>query len=156
MLEAYQSFFEQYPPAGKELRELLGRFQDLKDERTFLDTLLAIARIRPQAFEKELPLSPTDEAGLRQLEIFLSARPETKDVIPWIVGYQDAMREKTSRLAAAFHRPEMTKQSVGFLYCCARRLMEDIRAEIGRKQRSQRVKDPYKLVEDDKPDESED
>lgn len=156
MLEAYQSFIEQYPTAGKELRELLGRFQDLKDESTFLDTLLAIARIRPKAFEKDLPPSPTGEAGLRQLEIFLSARPETKDVMPWITGYKYGMWEKTNRFAAGWHRTEMTKQSVSFLYRCARRLMEDIRAEIGYRQRSKLIKDPHKLVGADKPDESED
>ncbi|MDD5726650.1 MAG: hypothetical protein PHC53_04595 [Patescibacteria group bacterium] len=156
MLEVYQSFFEQYPPVGKELRELLERFQDLQDERTFLDTLLAIALIRPQAFEKELPPSPTNEAGLRQMEIFLCARPETKDVIPWIVGYQDAMREKTNRFAAAFHRPEMTERSVNFLYRCARRLMEDIRAEIGRKYRSKLIRDPHRLDGSDKSQESKD
>ncbi|MHB8830801.1 MAG: hypothetical protein ACYC44_01665 [Patescibacteria group bacterium] len=150
MLEAYQSFFEQFPPVGKELRELLARFQDLQDESTFLDTLMAITCIRPQAFEKNLLPGSTSEAELRQMEIFLSARPETKDVFPWIVGHQNAMREKTSRFAAGWHRREVTEQSVNFLYRCAKCLMEDIRAEIGQKH-SKRTRDPFRLDGADEP-----
>lgn len=156
MIEVYNGFFAAFPVLEKELKALIEQHQDLRDNHWFLDTLWAITRIRPRAFARDISYKEPSDAEIAQMEIFLSSRAETGNVIPWIVGYHNEMNRQTLGLAAAYQRPEMTRQSLNFLYLCARRLMEDCRAEIGRKRRSRRTLRPYRLNGDDKPSGSKD
>lgn len=151
MLEAYDSFFATFPALEKGLKALIEEHQDLRDNHQFLDTLWAITRIRPRAFDRDISSQEPSDAEIAQMEIFLSSRAETGNVIPWIVGYHNEMNRQTLMRAAAYQRPEMTKQSKNFLYRCARRLVEDDRAEIGRKHRSRQPRDPNRLDAADRP-----
>jgi hypothetical protein len=145
MIGTYNGFFATFPALEKGLKALIEQHQDLRDNHWFLDTLWAIAQIRPRAFNRDiLPQEPSD-SEIAQMEIFLFNREEAGNVMRWIIGYRNEMNRQTLRLATAYQRPEMTRQSVSFLYRCARRLVEDYRAEIGRKHRSRQPRDPNRL-----------
>lgn len=145
MLDRYKTLFIEYPPLEKELRPLLDRYQELAEDGNFLGIILCLVNIRPGAFARPICAQEPGESSVKQMELFLSQREETKDVFPWIIGYQNARSRESNRFAAAFHRPEMIKKSVGFLHRCALRIMEDCRAEIGRRARSKNALSGHRL-----------
>ncbi|MDD5437720.1 MAG: hypothetical protein PHC70_01075 [Patescibacteria group bacterium] len=145
MLDRYATLFIEYPPLEKELRPLLDQYQELREDGSFLGIIICLVNLRPQAFSKPLCAQEPSEAGVRQMELFLSEREGTCDIFPWIVRYQNNLTKQSDTLAAAFHRPEMIRKAVGFLHRCALRIMEDCRAEIGRRVRSKCALEGHKL-----------
>ncbi len=145
MLERYTTLFIEYPPLEKELRPLLDRYQELAEDGNFLGIILCLVSIRPGAFARPICAQEIGESSAKQIELFLSQREETKDVFPWIIGYQNARSMESNRFAVGFHRPEMIKKAVGLLHRCALRIMEDCRAEIGRRARSRCTFEGHKL-----------
>lgn len=149
MLPHYTRLFLEHPLLEMELIPLIdttaGGFQELSNDEGFMNLIFLIVEIRPQAFTKALSASEPSEACMRQTELFLTEREETKDIFPWIVHYLNGLAAQSNRFAAAFHRPAMIKKAESFLYRCALRIMEDCRAEIGRRARSKNAFEGHKL-----------
>jgi hypothetical protein len=145
MLDQYARLFLDHPLLEAALKPLLEEHQELSDDTDFLCAVFAIVEIRPAAFTKSLCASEPNEPCVRQMELFLGEREETENIFPWIVAYQNSQTSKSDNLAVAYHRPEMIRLAVGFLHRCALRIMEDCRAEIGRKARTKHAFDGHKL-----------